>query len=623
MIAHTIALSVIAQLALAQGGVQAPDVSAETQATGDTPAQLYTKHCAECHSGRLNHAPEKWFLQMMPADLLLAAMNSGVMRQQAAALTAAQRARIAEYLTGSVAQAAPPLPPACSGSATRFDYAAPPFAAGWGVDFENRRYIPRDAARLPVADIPKLELVWAFAYPNATRARSQPSFAGGAVMVGSQDGTVYALDAASGCLRFKYRAGAEVRTGITITPWRAEAPPARVPAYFTDLNARVYAIDATTGRELWVRKVDDHPHATVTAQPLLHDGCVYVTVSSREVMSAADPTYPCCTFRGSVSALDAASGEVLWKTHVIADEAQKVGVNALGTHILAPSGAAVWNTPTLDATRGLLYVGTGQNYSAPSQGSSDAIIALERARGRIRWIRQTTAGDAWNAACIKFIPNKANCPAVPGPDLDYGSPPMLIKAAHAATPDADILVAGQKSGDIYGIDPASGAVRWHRRIGRGGNQGGQHFGMAAEGGRAYVPITDNDEDREGTAAPGLHAVDVLTGDLLWSALADDVCEKRKFCDPGISAAVTAIDGAVFAGHLDGRLRAYESATGRVLWEVATDREFPTLSGVPAHGGSFAGAGGPMVVDGRLYVNSGYGHSYHMPGNVLLVFAVSR
>jgi polyvinyl alcohol dehydrogenase (cytochrome) len=627
MLARSLLLSAIAGIAPLQAGAQSKGEAAEAAATTETPAQLYTKYCSECHGGRVQRAPDKWFLQMMPADLLLAAMESGVMRQQAAALTTAQRTQIAEYLAGSAVPPVPKLPPACTGRAANFDYSAPPFAVGWGVDFENRRYISRDVAGLLLSDIPKLELAWAFGYPNATRARSQPSFTGGAVMVGSQDGTVYALDAASGCLRFKYRAGAEVRTGITITPWRRNTRPARVPAYFADLNARVYAIDAVSGREVWVRKVDDHPHATVTAQPLLHDGRLYVTVSSREVMSAADPRYECCSFRGSVSALDATSGEVLWKTYVIPEEPRRVGANAAGTPILAPSGAAVWNTPTLDASRGLLYVGTGQNYSAPAQGSSDAIVALEIASGKIRWVRQTLAGDAWNAVCIKFIPNKANCPANPGPDLDYGSPPMLLPRAYPAPSHAassgDLLVAGQKSGDIYGIDPSSGMVRWHTAIGRGGNQGGQHFGMAAQGGRAFVPITDNDEEREGTPAPGLHAVDVQTGELIWSALADDVCGQRKFCDPGISAAVTAIDGAVFAGHLDGRMRAYDSATGRVLWEVSTDREFATVSGVPGHGGSFAGAGGPMIVGGRLYVNSGYGHSYHMPGNVLLVYGARR
>lgn len=615
MFARTLALTLLSELALAQANVPPTGVAAESQ---DTTAQLYVKHCGDCHNGRLKRAPDKWFLQMMSADLLLAAMETGVMRQQAEVLTPVQRAQVAEYLAGSAVPPTPKLPPACTGKAAKFDYSVRPIATGWGMDFENRRHIAPEVAGLLLADIPKLELAWAFAYPHATRARSQPSFAGGAVMVGSQDGTVYSLDAASGCLRFKYRARAEVRTGLTVARWRANARPAQVPAYFADLNARVYAIDVVTGRELWVRKIDDHPHATVTAQPLLHDARVYVTASSREVMSAADPTYACCTFRGSVSALDAASGELLWKTHVIPDEPREAGANAVGTPVFAPSGAAVWNTPTLDVSRGLLYVGTGQNYSAPAQGSSDAIIALELASGRIRWVRQTLAGDAWNAACIKFIPNKANCPANHGPDLDYGSPPMLIPRA-----SGDLLIAGQKSGDIYGIDPSSGTVRWHQRIGRGGNQGGQHFGMAAEGGRAYVPITDNDEDREGTAAPGLHAVDVQTGEMLWSTLADDVCAQRKYCDPGISAAITAIDGAVFAGHLDGRFRAYASATGRVLWEVETDREFQTLSGEPARGGSFAGASGPMIIGGRVYVNSGYGHSYHMPGNVLLVYAPRR
>jgi len=596
-------------------------------------AVLYATHCAACHGGRVNRAPDKWFLQMMMPEAIVAALTDGVMQQQGSALSPAERVQVAEFLAGSSVRAPLHEPPRCTGRAARFDLSRPPATAGWGFDRENRRFLPAGTAKLAARDVPRLELKWAFAFPHATRARSQPLVAAGAVIVGSQDGTVYALDAETGCVRWTFRAGAEVRTGITAEAWRAGARDARPLVYFADLVARVYAVELVTGRLAWVRKVDEHPHATVTGQPVLADGRLLVPVSSREVMSAADPGYPCCTFRGSVVALDARRGEPLWRTYAIPAEPAEVGVNAAGTPRFAPSGAAVWNSPTVDLRRGLFWFGTGQNYSAPADGSSDAIIAAELATGRIRWIRQTTSRDAWNAACIRAIRTPANCPAENGVDFDYGSPPILVRGTGAGTGAGmgtgagnagDILVAGQKSGDVYGIDPDTGEVRWHRKVGRGGNQGGQHFGMAAEGSRVFVPITDNDREWPADAArPGLHAVDARTGELLWSTLADDVCRGRKFCDRGISVAVTAIPGIVLAGHLDGRLRGYDAATGHVAWEFDTDREFPSVSGDPAHGGSLAGAGGAVVADGRVYVSSGYGHSYHMPGNALLVFGVPR
>ena len=570
----------------------------------------------------MNRAPQRWFLEMMSADALRESLESGVMRETASGLSPTQRSDIVAWLARGTANAGPPPPPPlpCAAEAARFDPAAPPFATGWGFDAANTRFIPAKVARLEARDVGRLKLAWAFAFPGATRARSQPSFAGGAVLVGSQDGTLHALDAASGCERWRFRARAEIRTGITIAPWPAGRAPRVVPAYFADLVGRVYAVDVVTGRALWEARASEHPSATVTAQPVLHAGRVYVAVSSREVIPAADPAYPCCSFRGAIVAFDAATGRHAWTTYAIPEAPRVVGRNSRGTEVLAPSGAAVWNSPTLDLRRGALYFGTGQNYSSPSQGSSDAIIAIGARRGEIRWIRQTTPADAWNAACVKFVRDKTNCPRENGPDLDYGSPPILVRGAGER--GRDRLVAGQKSGVVYGLDAADGRVAWQRRIGRGGNQGGQHFGMAAEGTRIFVPITDNEPIESPQApAPGLHAVDARDGRLLWSVVADDVCGARQYCDPGISAAVTAIPGVVFAGHLDGRFRAYESASGKVLWEEATDREYRAVNGATAHGGSIAGAAGPVVVDGRVYVNSGYGHSYHMPGNALLVFAV--
>ena len=470
-------------------------------------------------------------------------------------------------------------------------------------------------------DLPKLKLKWAFGYPKAQRARSQPLVALGAVYVGSQDGTVHALDFATGCTRWTFRASAEVRTAIQMDGWVAGTPaPARPLLYFGDLMARVYAVDALTGQLVWKTKVDDHPNATVTAAPVLYDGRLYVPVSSLEVSSAGDPKYACCTFRGSIHALDAKTGATIWQSYTIPAAPSRTGTTSVGTAILGPSGAPIWNTPVLDTKRGVLYAGTGENYSSPADDRSDALLAFRLTDGKVLWARQKTSGDAWNVGCML---KNANCPKEEGPDVDFGAASILT-----TLPDGtDVLLAGQKSGDVYAVRPEDGSFVWHRKVGRGGIQGGVHFGMALDGNTLYVPISDmTGEEAEGTnknkgpPRAGMHALNATTGEVLWSTLADDRCHGLQYCEPGISAAVTAIPGAVIAGHMDGRLRAYEQATGKVLWETETRQPFTTVNGIAGMGGSMGGGAGPVVQQGHLLVNSGYGVYFHLPGNVLLVYA---
>jgi polyvinyl alcohol dehydrogenase (cytochrome) len=431
------------------------------------------------------------------------------------------------------------------------------------------------------------------------------------VFVGSHDGTVYAFDLDSGCAKWTFRASAEVRTAVI-------ADPDTRRLYFGDVLGRAYALDAMTGHELWRTKVDDHPNATITGTPALGGGSLFVPVSSLEVTAAADPHYSCCSFRGAVVALDPASGAVRWKAYSIPEAPAPVGKTPAGTVILGPSGAPMWGSPTYDAARGRIYVGTGENYSTPADGNSDALFAFDAATGRTVWRTQLTKGDAWNVGCM--VGNE-NCPKEEGPDLDLAASPLLIGLGGGR----DILVAGQKSGVTYGIDPADGTVVWSRRLGHGGTQGGVHFGMAAEGTTVYVPIVDLADTHDGrtydeaASGAGIHAIDAATGRLLWSHKAENVCGDRPYCDPGVSAAVTAVPGAVLAGHLDGRLRAYARDGGRVLWEVDTARPTPSVTGQTGTGGAMSGPG-PVVHDGRVVVNSGYGLYFHMPGNLLLVYA---
>lgn len=597
------------------------DVSpgAETAASGE---DLYQENCGSCHNGGVYKAPHKMFLGMMAPDAILQSMDGGIMAEQASALSATQKRAVAEHIAGRSldAEIVTLAPPVCADKS--LDFSQPPLQKGWGVDYRNSRFQPASTGGLTAADVPELELKWAFAYPNAIQARSQPTVAGGTVFVGSQNGTVYALNAKSGCVRWTFRASAEVRTAVSVSPWTAGGDEPRPVAFFGDILARAYAVDAQTGELKWMTKVDDHPNATITGAPVVVEDRLYVPVSSLEVTSAADPAYECCTFRGSVAALDAADGTVEWKTYVIDEEASEAGTTSAGTKILAPSGAPIWNSPTVDLKRRLLYVGTGENYSSPAGGTSDAIIAMNMDSGKIAWINQATSGDAWNVGCLsQYAPDPANCPEENGPDFDFAASSMLV----ALPGGGDILIAGQKSGDAMAINPDTGKMVWRKRIGRGGVQGGVHFGIAAEGSTAYIPINDMAYPEDVTRykfitppRPGIYALDATSGGVLWKHPADDICDGLQFCNAGISSAITAIPGAVVAGHLDGRLRIYSASDGQVLWEYDTLQNVATVSGESAHGGSMSG-GGPTVADGMVYVNSGYGIYFHMPGNVLLAF----
>jgi polyvinyl alcohol dehydrogenase (cytochrome) len=597
----------------------APAVAVDREALPGAAA--YKIVCAQCHDKAVYKAPSKAFLNMMSPDTIYASLaKGGLMQQQASALSDEQRRQVADYVgDASLAEALRAAqPPLCAKNQRAPDLRSPPRIFGWGADAENSHSIPASVARLPVAKIPRLKLKWAFAYPAAQRARSQPTVAMGTVFVGSQDGTVYALDARTGCVRWTFKATAEVRTPVVLS--RADLPElrGRAPlAFFGDLTGRVYALDSRTGRLAWKATVEDHPATTMTGAPAYYDGRLYVSVSSLEE-AAAVSGYECCTFRGSVVALDAVTGKQVWKRYMIDEAPAPSGTTTTGTRILGPSGAAVWNSPTIDTKRKVLYVGTGDNYSRPANDRSDAVVALDLETGTIRWTHQVVAGDVWNVGCVLGMDV---CPTEPGPDFDIGAGTTLVHTMDGR----DFIVAGLKSGHAIALDvdhPTKPV--WTRRLGRGGIEGGIQFALAHDQDNLYVPISDmqvHDQTKPTEPQhPGLYALDPATGALRWSAVTEnDHCAGKTDCDAGILSAVTVIPGAVFAGHMDGRIRAYEAATGKVLWEYDSTGDVKTTSGAIAHGGS-VGGGGPMVVDGTVYVNSGYGIYWHMPGNLLLAFA---
>jgi polyvinyl alcohol dehydrogenase (cytochrome) len=591
-------------------------------------AGIYKKRCAACHDTPAGRVPPTSALRNMSAEQILRSMENGVMKAQVEGLSSAERHAIMIYLASPTPKAAATLASTanCSGGSQQpGDPLDGPHWNGWGVDAANTRY--QDAPGLASGDVGKLKLKWAFGLCDAIVARAQPTIAGGRVFVGSELGAVYSLDARMGCIHWTFEADGAVTSAIVIgTPGGLAKRPA---AYFGDQKANVYAVDAASGKLVWKVHVDGHFAARVTAASQLQGGVLYVPVASFEEPLALSPTYECCTFRGSVVALDAATGKTVWKTFTIAAPAHPAKKSKTGVQMYGPSGASVWSAPTFDRKRDVLYVATGNNYSDPPTETSDAVLALDRKTGKILWSKQLTPNDANNSGCS--TPFKTNCPDANGPDFDFGQPPVLVSLAN----DRRALVIGQKSGVTHALDPdKQGDVLWQTRVGQGGALGGSQWGSAADRENVYVAVSDlqitgivpDSTSPQGyrlvvdpNKGGGLFALRLATGIKEWTANPAP-CGKRERCSPAQSAAVTAIPGVVFSGSLDGHLRAYSAATGEVVWDMDTVHEYETVNGLRAHGGSLDGPG-PTIAGGMLYVNSGYGQWGAIPGNVLLAFSV--
>jgi len=473
-------------------------------------------------------------------------------------------------------------------------------------------FISPSVARVTKKNIASLTVDWAFAYPDATRARSQPAFGADALFVGSQSGLVYAFDMETGCTRWQFQASSEVRNGLTLEPWDIADESVDPLLFFGDLTGNQYAVSALTGELRWKKRIEDHSAATLTAAAELSDGVLYVPVSSLEEGAAIAAGYPCCSFRGSIVALDARSGEELWRRHFI-PPAEQHGVNAAGTPQYGPSGVPIWAGMAMDAEH--LYIATGDDYSGEGSETSDAIIALDKVSGRTVWVRQARFGDVWNGSCENVDP--VNCPEDNGPDYDYGAGPVISEDSQGRR----IILAGDKGGVVTAMLAETGESLWKTKVGRGGVVAGVNFGLAAYDGKVFVPISDapDGRDYDEPARPGVYALNVDNGEYVWQAPAgDDVCLGRPGCYPGYSAAISVTADYVLAGSNEGWLRAFDIDSGEVLWEFDTTQPFIAVDGRIAQGGSIGGGQAPLIVGDRLILNSGYAFAGKMPGNALLV-----
>lgn len=587
-------------------------------------SSLYAERCASCHDHPRDRVPPRAQLQTRSPEEVAQALTSGAMRAQSVGLNINDINALATLLTGRAP--GPELRPPAEQYLCAAHPAPRPAASGdwngWGRDEDNSRYQPQPG--LAPEDLPRLAVKWAFGL-RGTSVYGQPAVVGGRLYVSSSTGRLYSIDAASGCVHWSFDAQAAARTAVTVA-----ALPRGLTAFFGDDSATVYAVDAADGGLLWKQQLDAHAMARITGAPVFRAGRLYVPISSLEEAPASDAKYPCCSFRGGVAALDAATGQVLWHTRVIAEESRPYRRSSSGTQLYGPAGGAVWNAPTIDTRRGLLYVGTGNSYTDIATSTTNAVVAIGLATGRIRWVRQLNRADNWVIGCaaprVSPCPKgascrgagEANCPTSVGPDADFGVSPIL----RTLSDGRQVLLAGQKSGLVHALDPDhEGRRLWVSSAGQGGTLGGIEWGMAADAATVYAPIS-NVYGMGGHEPGGLAAIDIATGRVRWSAppLQVECSFGARGCSGAQSQAATLIPGAVFSGAQDGHLRAYAATDGRVLWDFDTAHAFPTVNGVAAVGGSLD-HGGPVLVDGVLYVLSGYGRINGQPGNLLLALSV--
>jgi len=528
---------------------------------------VFKQRCAGCHEQNNPRIPTRETLQKMPAARILRTLNYGAMMTVAYTMSIGQREAVANWLgTPGSGDPTPPASAFCGDRSVRI--AANPKLQwnGWSPASSNTRFQSAEEAGLTLEGVRNLKLKWAFAYQDDITAFSQPTILDGNLFIGSAGGAIHDLDAETGCIRWMYQASGPVRTSIL-----AVRDGNRYVLLFGDQSGWFYALDANGGKLLWKKKVEDHDAARLTGSPVAYQGTVYVPVAGWEENRASDLDYPCCTMRGSVLALRVRDGSQVWKTYTV-DPPKETGKNSAGRSQFGPSGAGVWSAPTLDLKRGVLYVTTGDNYSQPATSMSDAVLALRIKTGKVVWSKQLFENDIFSGECLAT----GSC----GPDFDFGSSAMLVNAGGRS-----LLVAGQKSGLVYALDPdRQGEIVWQLRVGKGSTNGGVLWGMAADGQNAYAAVSDVARQRRTATDPsdlrqndldpekggGLTAIRLVDGSKAWFAPGRACDLPKAGCSPAQPAAVTAIPGVVFSGSVDGHMRAFAAEDGRVLWGHSQD-----------------------------------------------------
>src|SRR5262245_52259475 len=615
--AWTTGLAVVLTLLALRLAAQSPQQPPRGQ--GPAPTEqgfgLFQQRCLGCHGNpAFEKAPAPAALREMSPERILEALTNGVMKSIGDTLTDEQRRLVSESVAGrllgtsavgdavsmpNVCPANPPLPDLAKGAAWN----------GWGVDTANSRFQPARAAGLAPEMVPRLTLKWVFGFPNGTSSYGQPTVVSGRVFVGTDTGYVYSLDAKTGCVYWSFQTRAGVRNAPTVATI-AGYGQSRYAVFFGDVKANVYAIDAQNGNQLWTTRVEEHYTARVTGAPTFWNGRLFVPISSWEEFSARTLDYPCCTSRGAMAALDANTGRQLWKTYVV-DEPKPTRLNARGVRLWAPAGGSVWNAPTVDPRRQLVYFGTGDATTYPAAKTSDAVMALDVNTGAVKWTYQVHENDSYLVGC-QGDNRTENCPPVQGPDWDIPASVILRDTRGSGS----VLIVGTKPGDILALDPdKGGAPRWRINVNGtvAGNgplppgtvRNGVQWGFAADEQTAYFGLTG------GVVA----AIEIKSGAKKWQVQPLGPDSRVSF-----GSATTLIPGVIFQGGSDGTLLALSTADGKTLWQFDTNREFESTNNVATKGGSIS-APGPTVAGGMVFVGSGYSVLAGTAGNALLAFGL--
>ena len=586
---------------------------------------VYERSCGACHDNpEATRSPSLDTLKAMRYQTISYALTQGKMQAQASGLSARERSDVIDYLVGREPTRDDWIAGAmCPASRGKLDLSAAPSVTGFGFDNKNHRRLSAEQAGLRTQDMRNLELAWAFAFPKATAMRSQPAIVGKTLFLPVPDyARLFAIDIGGPpCVRWVYENQVPLRTSAAY----GELPGSkRKVLVFGDLGANVHMIDALTGKQIWVQPVGLHPLSLTTGTPVLHEDRVYVPISQYEISLGANDDHECCKSHGAVKALDARTGKTIWTAHTMED-ARPVRDRGDGKMLWGPSGAPIWTSPAIDVKRGVLYVGTGEATSEPAAPTTDAILAIDLKDGSIRWTFQATANDIFLSGCGRNRQG-LNCPKdTVFRDVDFGASVIIAQRADGK----DILLAGQKAGTVWALDPDQGGkLVWRQDFGEGSPLGGIHWGIATDGERVFAPINRpyGFAPKAGsTQKPGMHGVKIDTGEVLWTFVAQPDCSgdratRVKSCGTniGLSAAPAVIDDAVVEGSLDGLLRVFDAKSGEVLFTFDTARPFEAINGVEARGGSIDSAS-ITAANGYLFVNSGYGMFGQLAGNVLLAF----
>lgn len=621
---------------MAHEGVEAKVGSLPETTTLVAPGEaLYQEHCATCHDDPVDRTPGRSVLEQSSASFLYEAMSTGIMKPMAKELSEEERVAIALALSprrGSEGTAGDPdinaiwgpssreMPldgPSCEFPPPAIDLTAPSWN-GWSPTVTNSRF--KADAGLTAADVPRLRVKWAFKYPGSKNG--QATVIGHRLFVTSMSGAIYALDARTGCVHWRYDAGSPTRSSVSIGPMPEGSSVAQA-LYFSDWSQSAAALDAETGELIWKTQIEDQPGVQMTGSPTLYESILLVPISSGNEAFATNDDYECCKFIGSLVALDAYTGEIRWKTYTTDQPNLPYRLNSKGQQMWGPAGGSIWSAPTVDAQRGLVYVSTSNSHTDAPHDGSNSVIAMDLRTGEVVWKNQVWPDDNYIIGC----PQAANCPRELGPDFALGAAPIL----HTQSDGRQLVLAGQKSGILWALDPANeGAVVWSTRLSPGSALGGIEFGPAADREQVYVGISDV-LVRDGTGKPGISALRVTDGAVVWTTPTPRTeCRwSNVYCSPAISQAVTAIPGVAFAASMDGHFRAYSTANGSVIWDYDTaGQPHTSVLGETVFGGVMDGAG-PTIANGMVYVHSGYaGRQSADPrdltgrdGNVLLAFSV--